>query len=62
MEGSIAITKKEYFKLLKIEEIMSRLEAGGVDNWTWYGESIHGDDIQDLDEWEKETIEWIKSL
>jgi hypothetical protein len=55
MTDKIEITKEEYVSLLKDAEILLRLESGGVDNWTWYGESIYGEDQQDLDEWEEET-------
>jgi len=54
-EPTIEITKKEYLSLLKSAEVLSRLEQGGVDNWTWYSKSIFGSDHQDLDEWEEET-------
>lgn len=35
------ITKQRYLELLRSEEILSRLEADGVDNWEWYGESLN---------------------
>lgn len=34
------ISKEEYEELLDRDKILSALEAGGVDNWEWYGESI----------------------
>lgn len=34
------ITNSEHNKLLNIEKIMLALEAGGVDNWEWYDESL----------------------
>lgn len=37
------ISKKEYFRLKKAEWILNLLEAGGVDNWEWYGESLNPD-------------------
>jgi len=48
----IKITKEEYLRMSIAEEQLSRLEAGGVDNWNWYGESLN-DDQYDLsfDEW-----------
>lgn len=55
MIDTIEITKEEYVSLLKDAEILLRLENGGVDNWSWYGESIYGDEHQDIDEWEEET-------
>ena len=43
LEGTITITKQEYFDLRVAKEILSRLEAGGVDNWEWYSESLYPD-------------------
>lgn len=34
------ITQKEYDNLLKRDKVLSALEAGGVDNWEWYSESL----------------------
>lgn len=34
------ISTKEYDELLKRDELLRALEAGGVDNWEWYDESI----------------------
>lgn len=34
------ISKKEYEELLDRNRKLSALEAGGVDNWEWYGESL----------------------
>jgi len=40
-EGSkVEITEKEYKSLLRDSAILRALEAGGVDNWEWYGESL----------------------
>lgn len=38
--GSQKITTGEYDELLKRDEILTALEAGGVDNWEWYSESL----------------------
>ena len=38
------ISMEDYNKLEKRDEILSALEAGGVDNWDWYGESLSGVD------------------
>lgn len=35
------ITKQEYLELLESSIRLSRLEAGGVDNWSWYSESLY---------------------
>lgn len=34
------ITKEEYDELIHKSRVLDALEAGGVDNWEWYGESI----------------------
>lgn len=34
------ISKKEYEELLHRSEVLNALEAGGVDNWQWYGDSL----------------------
>lgn len=34
------ISKEEYEDLLDRDRILSALEAGGVDNWEWYDESL----------------------
>ena len=38
--GSHTISKEEYEELLDRDRKLSALEAGGVDNWEWYGESL----------------------
>jgi hypothetical protein len=40
--STVSITKEEYVKLLKRDEELSFLEAGGVDNWEWYEDSLEG--------------------
>lgn len=37
---NVTITKEQYEELLERSEILSALEAGGVDNWEWYGQSL----------------------
>lgn len=39
-EEMVTITKAEYQRLLDVEFKMDCLEAGGVDNWDWYSESL----------------------
>ena len=34
------ISKKEYEELLHRNEVLNALEAGGVDNWEWYSDSL----------------------
>lgn len=41
IEGSNrTISKREYEELMDRNRKLSALEAGGVDNWEWYGESL----------------------
>lgn len=42
-EISVKISKSRYKALLKAEIKLDMLEAGGVDNWEWYGESLNPD-------------------
>lgn len=56
----IKISAERYLSLLTSEEILCRLNNGGVDNWEWYGESLYGEDCQDLDEWEQKTKQSIE--
>jgi hypothetical protein len=61
-DNLITISKKEYLRLRKAEEELTRLENGGVDNWEWYGESLNPKGDIDLEEWEireKKRIEPI---
>jgi len=36
----VTITKKEYDNLLDDSRWRMALEAGGVDNWEWYSDSL----------------------
>lgn len=40
MEEMVTITKKEYDRLISDSFALQCLEAGGVDNWKWYSESL----------------------
>ena len=40
-DNYFVIPEKEYRKLLEDSLRLTALESGGVDNWEWYGESIH---------------------
>ena len=40
---TIIILVSEYKELLKDSEKLRRLDAGGVDNWDWYGASLYPD-------------------
>jgi hypothetical protein len=39
-EEMITITKKQYDELVLNQKKLRALEAGGVDNWEWYGDSL----------------------
>lgn len=47
---TIEIPMKEYVQLLKDSERLARLDAGGVDNWDWYGASLYPEDEEPFDE------------
>lgn len=36
----ITISEDRYDELVRAEKMLSALEAGGVDNWEWYSESL----------------------
>lgn len=38
----ITITRKKYDSLMADRKLLRALEAGGVDNWEWYGEATRG--------------------
>lgn len=40
MSDTVTISEAEYTRLLMDEKILAALEAGGVDNWEWYSESL----------------------
>ena len=41
MEKKYIVSESELVKLLEAEAVLNALEAGGVDNWDWYEESIN---------------------
>ena len=47
MSGSVTITKDEYLRLRLAEEKLCLLEAGGVDNWQGYSESLYPPWVED---------------
>lgn len=51
-KSEVTISIEDYRKLLYSNATLTLLEAGGVDNWTWYGESLYPDsgeqNIEDL--------------
>ena len=50
MEGNVKISKAEYLSLRLSVEKLAMLEAGGVDNWEWYGESLWPSDGETFDD------------
>jgi len=40
-DKTVKISYKDYEELLDRDRLLGALESGGVDNWEWYGESIH---------------------
>ena len=46
----IAVPAHELVELLRDQMKLSALESGGVDNWSWYGDSIY--------DYEREMREW----
>lgn len=62
MKGNITITKKLYLQLQVDSETLTKLEAGGVDNWDWYGESLNPDGEPDMDEFEENEKARIAAL
>lgn len=62
MEDTVTISKDEYVELLRASIILTALEEGGVDNWEWYGASIH-DFVKDsaqyyMDKYEEKFLNW----
>ena len=62
MEGTVTITKDAYLRLMLADEELNRLDAGGVDNWEWYGESLNPDNELDFDTFEENETKRIEAL
>ncbi len=63
----VTIPDEAWIELKMSEEILSRLQAGGVDNWEGYEESLHGPEmpLKDFEknletELEPESLESVK--
>lgn len=39
-DTNVTISREEYDRLCDRDAKLSALEAGGVDNWEWYSESL----------------------
>lgn len=48
--STVTISYAEYRELLKNDEALRRLQAGGVDNWDWYGDSLYPEGELPFDE------------
>lgn len=57
-EQMVTISKEEYDKLVDRDFKLSCLEAGGVDNWEWYSDSLEDHGYFDTDE-EDEFIQQV---
>lgn len=57
------ISETELKNLLIKSEILRRLEAGGVDNWDWYYESLNNvsnfDNEETLEDWTENNLDNI---
>ena len=58
---NITIDCDKYIDLLLSQYKLRCLEAGGVDNWDWYDESLsekdsNGYDYYDISDWDSEKI------
>jgi len=53
-EPTITITKAKYDELLLAQRKLDALEAGGVDNWEWYDDSLKDAGFYDDEEEESE--------
>jgi hypothetical protein len=49
-EETVTISKKEYLSLLDDRKWRECLEGGGVDNWSWYHESLQEGGYYDNDD------------
>ena len=59
---TVTISKEMYAGLLIDEMTVQRLEAGGVDNWLWFGESMNPDDDTDFETARNEIKKTVKEL
>lgn len=48
--SNVTISAKRLKYLEHRDDVLSALEAGGVDNWEWYSESLNDAGILDEDE------------
>ena len=60
MRKNYVIEESELKSLLHDSFKLAALEAGGVDNWEWYGESLH-DSIKEFGSFDKQVEEALQS-
>ena len=53
----ITIPTTLYQQLLKDQQILDALRAGGVDNWEWYGDSLRDAGLMYFDDEDEEEDE-----
>lgn len=61
MKGTITIPKDEYLSLKVNVERLLRLEASGVDDWTWYGDALNPDGEPSIEDFEKSLSKEIEA-
>lgn len=59
---TVTIPKDEYLALRVTDERLRRLENGGVDDWTYYGDSLNPDGEPSISEFEEAEKERISKL
>jgi len=50
MPKMVTLSEERYRYLQERDDILSALEAGGVDNWEWYSESLRDAGLFDEDD------------
>ena len=59
-EEYIAVPASEMIELITCQMKLMALEAGGVDNWTWYGDSLY-DALKEMPNcYDNNFWEWVK--
>ena len=61
-EDYIAISVEEYQELLASSMKLCALEGGGVDNWEWYGESLHDFKKELPDSYGDAFWQWVEHM
>lgn len=46
LHGVVCICEAEYIGLKQSEEVLSKLEDAGVDNWSGYNDAMYSDDLE----------------